>query len=165
MNASARAAAPSTRWLTFSVDTLRFALPLEAVERIVRAAEYTPLPLAPDVVLGALDVAGEILPVFSPRRRFRLADRPLAPTDQFVLARSARRRMVLAVDAALELIEKHPPAGTGARPHVPDLPYLRGALSLPDGLVLIQDLERFLLPEESDALDAAIREEEVRRAR
>jgi purine-binding chemotaxis protein CheW len=62
MSHAARQPGLAQRWVAFSVDTRRFALPLDAVERVVRAAEYTPLPLAPDVVLGALDVAGEILP-------------------------------------------------------------------------------------------------------
>jgi purine-binding chemotaxis protein CheW len=163
MNAATSATDLSARWVAFSVDSRRFALPLDAVERVVRAAEYTPLPLAPEVVLGAIDVAGEILPVFSLRRRFRLADRPLAVSDQFVLARSAGRRVALAVDAAQGLIDQVAPRERGVTPNVPDLPHLRGALSLPDGLVLIQDLERFLTDEETGALDAAMKE--VRRAR
>ncbi len=116
MNHPARQPDLAQRWVAFSADTRRFALPLDAVERVVRAAEYTPLPLASDLVLGALDVAGEILPVFSLRRRFRLTDRPLALTDQFVIARNAGRRLVLAYlrgRVMTELMRRLPNAGRG----------------------------------------------------
>src|SRR3954465_10263209 len=105
MSAVALAADPHARWVLFALDAGRYALPLAAVDRIVRAAEVTPLPQAPHVVLGALDVAGAILPVFSLRRRLALADRPIRSTDQFVIARSGHRRVILCVDAALGLLD------------------------------------------------------------
>ena len=42
---------------------------------------------------------------------------------------------------------------------------MRGVLSLPDGLVLIHDLEAFLSPEEETALDSALSALEGDRAR
>ena len=69
MNAAALEPENRARWVLFALDAGRYALPLESVERIVRAAEITPLPNTPAVVLGALDIAGDILPVFSLRRR------------------------------------------------------------------------------------------------
>ena len=56
MNAVGRPTA-SARWLAFELAGQRYALPLHSVSRIVRAAAVTRLPLAPDVVAGALDVA------------------------------------------------------------------------------------------------------------
>lgn len=163
MNAAVRDITGS-RWVLFALDGRRFALPLESVERIVRAAEVTPLTLAPPPVLGALDVGGKILPVFDLRSRFGLPVRRVGIDDQFIIARTTRRRVVLAVDGALGVVEHENelmPAGAIA----PDLRHLRGVISLADGLVLIQDLERLLSPEESSALDGALRAEESRRAR
>jgi len=40
--------------LAFSVGDYRYALPLSAVNRIVRAVEVTPLPDAPDTILGLI---------------------------------------------------------------------------------------------------------------
>ncbi|HTU67349.1 MAG TPA: chemotaxis protein CheW [Steroidobacteraceae bacterium] len=152
------------RWVLFALDAGRFALPLAAVERVVRAAEVTPLPKAPDVVLGALDVAGDILPVFSVRRRLALADRGIRPADQFVIARTGRRRVVLAVDTALGLADDPGTPVPGAA-LAPGLAHIRGIMSGPDGLVLIHDLERFLSDEEARELDAALRDARHRRGR
>ena len=165
MNAAARELEAGTQWVLFALDSGRYALPLHSIERIVRAAQYTPLPLAPAAVLGALDVAGHILPVFNLRNRFQLPERALSLTDQFIIARTVRRRVVLAVDAALGVMEAPAQGAMDSARLTSGLPHIRGVLSLPDGLVLIQDLEQFLSPDESAGLEAAIRDEEQRRAR
>jgi purine-binding chemotaxis protein CheW len=165
VNAAACELEAGTQWVLFALDSGRYALPLHSIERIVRAAEHTPLPLAPAAVLGALDVAGHILPLFNLRNRFRLPERPVTPTDQFIIARTVLRRVVLVVDAALGVIDAPAQGAIDSARLTPDLPHIRGVLSLPDGLVLIQDLEQFLSPDESAGLEAAIRDEEQRRAR
>jgi purine-binding chemotaxis protein CheW len=165
MKAAARESSDGAQWVLFGLDAGRYALPLENVERVVRAAAYTPLPLAPAVVLGALDVGGKILPVFNLRHRFRLPERALAPDDQFIIARCAGRRVVLVVDAAQGVADEPATPMVSSSTIAPELTHLQGVMSLPDGLVLIQDLERFLSAEEATALDAAIRSEEQRRAR
>jgi purine-binding chemotaxis protein CheW len=167
VNAGAREQEPDVRarWVLFGLDSGRFALPLASTERIVRAAEYTPLPLAPAAVLGAIDVGGNILPVFNLRNRFQLPERPLALSDQFIIARTPRRSVVLVVDVALGVIDEPAQGAIDSARLAPGMPHIRGVLSLPDGLVLIQDLERFLSSEETHALDAALHVEEKRRAR
>jgi purine-binding chemotaxis protein CheW len=159
VNAAAHEIA-APRWVSFALDAQRFALPLAAVSRIVRAVEITPLPLAPGVVAGALDVAGRIMPVYDLRRRLRLPERPLRLDDQLVIAHTARRPVAMVIDRALGIIEAWPRDDAAAlEPH---LRHLRGVLSQPDGLVLIQDLEDFLSPEEDAALESALRAAEVR---
>jgi purine-binding chemotaxis protein CheW len=165
MSAAAQDFEPGAQWVLFALDSGRYALPLASIERIVRAAQYTPLPLAPAAVLGALDVGGDILPVYDLRNRFQLPARPLALSDQFIVARTAHRRVVLAVDAALDVVDEPAQAILDGARLSSGLPHVRGVLSLPDGLVLIQDLERFLSPEEAVTLEGAMRDEENRRAR
>ena len=63
--------------VVFALDDRRIALPLAAVERVVRAVEVTPLPKAPAVVLGAVNVQGNLVPVFHLRRRFRMPEREI----------------------------------------------------------------------------------------
>jgi purine-binding chemotaxis protein CheW len=140
----------------FRLDDNRYALPLEIVERAVRAAKVTPLPLAPAVVLGALDVEGDVIPVFDLRRRFQLPERPLHPAQQFVLASAAGRRVALRVDATLGVIERPLSEIAAATRVVPTAEHFIGLIRLEDGLVLIQDLTRFLSAEEGRDLDRAL---------
>jgi purine-binding chemotaxis protein CheW len=141
----------ASRWLVFSLDAQRYALPLESIQRVVRAAAITPLPQAPEFVAGVIDVAGRVLPVFDLRRRLDLPPRALALNDQFILARTPRREVALVVDATSGLIEAEP---------VRDSEY--EVLTHPEGLVLIHDLENFLTSEGDAALEWALRAAEAR---
>lgn len=152
--------AQSAQWVVFRLDDGRYALPLSAVERIVRAAQITPLPLAPPIVLGALDVAGEILPVFDLRLRFGLPQRPLDPSDQFVIAHTSRRKVVLAVDSAQGVIEHPASSVVDSQQLTAEIAHIRGVMALDDGLVLIQNLEELLSQDEALALDRALRAQE-----
>ena len=161
--ASRSASAERARWVLFRVAAERFALPLDAVVRVVRAAEITPLPHAPAAVLGALDVAGEVLPVFDLRRHFGMPARDLHPDQQFLVAETRERRVVLVVDVALDVLERSPRERLNTARIAPDSP-LAGVLTSEDGLVLIHDLEKLLTTEETRALDLALDEARARRA-
>ena len=140
----------------FLLDAARYALPLAAVERIVRAVEVTHLPGAPPIVLGAIDVQGRVLPVFDIRRRFGLPERDIDPADQFVIAHTANRTVALVVDEAQGVLQSPASDTISAASIATGLEHLRGVIRRPDGLVLIQDLDLFLSPAESRALDEAL---------
>jgi purine-binding chemotaxis protein CheW len=149
----------SVQLVVFRLDEQRYALSLAAVERIVRAAEVTLLPDAPPIVLGALDVEGRVLPVLNIRRRFGLREREVSPADQFLIARTAPRTVVLVVDEAQGVIERSQAEIIGSAQIVPGLGQFQGVVRLDDGLVLIHDVEKFLSLDEARALDEAINQE------
>lgn len=145
--------------VVFRVDEQRYALRLAAVECIIRAVEVTALPNAPDIVVGAIDVAGSVLPVLDIRRRFRLPAKEISPSDQFLIAHTARRTVVLVVDEAQGVIERSPTEIVGSGQIVPGLEQFQGVVKLDDGLALIHDLEKFLSVDEARTLDAALNQE------
>lgn len=144
------------RLVVFALDEQRYALPLSVVERAVRAVEVTPLPKAPDIVCGIVNVQGRVLPVFNIRRRFRLPEREIALTDQFIVAHARRRPVALAADAVSGVLEYSGRDAIPARDILPGIEYLEGVVKLEDGLVLIHDLERFLALDEESALERAL---------
>lgn len=138
--------------LVFKLDEQQYALHLEAVERIVSAAAITPLPKAPDIVLGILDIHGEIVPVINVRKRFRKAEKELHPSDQFIIARARSLKVALVVDAAHGVVD-----WTGSSNIAPDeilsgMEYVAGVTRTDEGLVLIHDLDKFLSPGEEQLL-------------
>lgn len=145
--------------VVFRLGEQRFALPLEAVERIVRAAEVTPLLNAPSIVLGMIQVESRVLPVLNVRRRFRLPEREIQPADQFLIALTSTRAVVLVIDEAQGVIECPPSEMVSAASVAPGLEQVQGVAKLDDGLVLIHDLEKFLSLDESSALDEVMSEE------
>jgi purine-binding chemotaxis protein CheW len=149
----------SSKLVVFHLDDQRYAIPLAAVERIVRAVDVTALPKAPGIVLGVIDVEGRVLPVLNIRRKVGLADREIGPEDHFLLARTRQRTVVLVIDEAQGVIERPATEITGPGRIVPGLEQIQGVIKLEDGLALIYDLERFLSLEEARSLDKAMREE------
>ena len=142
--------------LTVRLADGRFAFRASDVREIVRAVAIAPLPAAGSIVEGAINVRGQVVPVLDLRARFGLPAEPLALHHHLVITRSAGRDAAFRVDEAEDLIEVSdadvvaPGALTSAARHV------AGVAALPDGAVVIADLDTFLSRWESDALDAAL---------
>jgi purine-binding chemotaxis protein CheW len=142
--------------LIFLLDGRCFGLHLRQVRRVVRAVDVVPLPNAPDIVLGAIDVRGSIVSVFNVRRRFGFVDREISPDDQFIIAGTSQRTVALAVDSVTDVIVRPKEQLVAASEILDQLELVEGALQLEDGLVLIHDLDRFLSPHEERALEQAL---------
>jgi chemotaxis signal transduction protein len=144
------------RVIEFESSNHRFALPLGCVQRVVASAQPAPLPGAPAIVLGVLNVAGQMLTVIDFGRRIGAAPGPILPSQQLLIVELSGFAVGLMVDAILGVAER---AGLGA----PALPAKIGAAGfvdsfarLDDGLCMILDPERFLFDEEQAALLAAL---------
>ncbi len=104
----------SNQFVVFTLDGQAYALHLSVVERIVRVVEVTPLPKAPEIVLGVVNVGGKIIPVIDIRKRFRLHGREIDLSDQLVIANTLHRRVALVVDSVIGVIERSVPEVTAA---------------------------------------------------
>lgn len=142
--------------LVFQVGEHRYAIPSAQVRELIRAVRIVPLPRAPAIVEGVINVRGEVIPVLDLRTRFRLPPKPLEPTDHFVLAWAGPRPVALRADRAVDLIRLDPRQVQDARAVVPNVEYVAGVAKLPDGLVLIHDLATFLSEAEAMTLDQAL---------
>jgi purine-binding chemotaxis protein CheW len=142
--------------LVFEVEGQRFGVFASAVEEVARAVAVAPLPRAPAVVDGIINVRGRLAPVLDLRRRFRLRDKPVDPTEHFVLARCDGRLVTLRADRVLGLQRvraadlEQPRTATTRADHV------AGVAKLPEGLVMVYDLESFLTEAESKELGWAV---------
>lgn len=123
---------------------------------MVRAAAITPLPQAPEIVLGILDLQGEVIPVINLRKRFRLPERALRSEDQFVIARTATRTLALVVDSTDCVLEQAERSVVPAQEILAGMEYLEGVTRTAEGLVLIHDLESLLFAAEEERLAQAL---------
>jgi purine-binding chemotaxis protein CheW len=158
VNDPSRSRAAELDVLLFELAEQRFALRLADVLEVVRAVALRPLPNAPAVVEGIIDVRGDIVPVLDIRARFGLAPKPIALTDHFVLGSAGARRLALRVDRATDMA-RVPFLDVHDAVNLPrGVAHIAGVASLPDGLVLLNDLPSFLFALESEQLDAALAE-------
>lgn len=131
-------------------------MPLAAVERVVRAVEITPLPKAPAIVIGIVNVQGRVTAVVDIRKRFGLREREPALSDHLVVANTVKRPVALVVDAVTGVREYSEAEVAAADAIVPGTDYIAGVVKLSDGMALIQDLDRFLSLDEERRLDEAL---------
>lgn len=134
------------RLFTLRLDQQRYALKLRDVERVLRMVEITALPEAPSAVLGLINVQGRVLSVIDLRRCLDLPPREVEPEDVLVIVRTAAGMVALAADAVEGVTERPEQATVSAQEIVPAPADLEGVVKLPDGLVLICDLDRLLEP-------------------
>jgi len=143
--------------LVFTLDEQRYALHLSAVERVVRVIEITPLPKAPEIVIGVINMHGRIIPVVDTRKRFRLRECEIGLSDQLIIANTGTRPVALIVDSVAGVTEQSKDRIVQAEKIVPGTEYVEGVLKLDDGMVLIHDLDGFLSLKEEKALERAMR--------
>lgn len=147
------------QYIVFILDDQRYALHLSRVDRVVARVHITPLPGAPDIVLGVVNLQGRIIPVINLRQRFNLPQREAALTDRLIFAHMAhreRRLVALAADAVTEVIECSGESLIPPDDILAELKYLEGIIKLKDGLILIHNLDKFLSLEEEKSLDLAL---------
>jgi purine-binding chemotaxis protein CheW len=65
-----------TQFCTFFVDGLAFGVEVRKVQEVIRYQDMTPVPLAPPVVAGLINLRGQIVAAIDLRRRLGLSDRP-----------------------------------------------------------------------------------------
>jgi len=144
-------------WLViFILDGQRYGLYLDAVEQAIRAVAITRLPKAPGIVIGVINIQGQIIPAVNVRKRFGLPLREMAVSDQVIVARTTARDVAMVVDEVTGIVEYTGMELVPKEKILPGLEHIDGIVVLNDGLVLIHDLEKFLSLEEQRSLDGAL---------
>lgn len=146
----------SQKLIVFILDDRRFALPLTAVERVIRMVDIAPLPKAPEIVTGVINISGAIIPVVDIRRRFSLPGRQAQTSDQILISHTSKRPVGIVVDEVTGLIECPVEDIIEGEKILPGMEYVEGVARLRDGMVLIHNIDTFLSLDEERALDESI---------
>jgi purine-binding chemotaxis protein CheW len=144
--------------LVVTLDGDNFALAVEDVREVLRAAQPTALVNAPAVVEGVLNVRGELVPLLSIRSRLGRRPREMRAADYVVVARASGRVVAFAVDAVVEL--RRIPAShiTEAAAVVAGTSHIEGIATLADGAMVIHDLGALVDADELFVLGRALAE-------
>jgi purine-binding chemotaxis protein CheW len=140
----------------FTLEGQHYGLRLSAVDKIVHMVEVTPLPKAPEIVLGVVNLQGRVIPVFDIRRRFRLPQREIQLSDHLIVAHTTRRAVALVVDSVTTVVDLSEQELVEPQEILPNLEYVEGVAKQEDGIILIHNLDEFLSLEEDRALDEAM---------
>jgi purine-binding chemotaxis protein CheW len=134
----------ATVWLcTFKAGDRWLGIEVARVQEILSARPATPVPLAPPVVAGLVNLRGQIVTAVDLRRRLELAGEALGRDPAQVVVHGAAGAVSLLVDevgdvleVAEEDFEPPPPTLTGGAREL-----IAGAWKLPDRLLLALDVD------------------------
>ncbi len=92
-------------YLTFSINEYAFALPLNQVNRVIRAVAVTVVPESSKNVYGVIDYHGKIIPVINLRECLGMGTKEISSNDRFLLLDTPKRLVAITVDAVDKLKE------------------------------------------------------------
>lgn len=96
-------------FLSFDVEEETYAFPLGAVHEILRPPPLTPVPRAPDYVLGVISVRGTIVTVFDPNQMLGLCGIEEASIGRVLMVDNGVERVGVAVSRVLQVERLGPP--------------------------------------------------------
>lgn len=135
------------QFCTFYVDGLYCGIEVALVQEVIRDQVLTPVPLAPRVIRGLINLRGQIVTAIDLRRRLELPDQPAGgPPSMNVILRADEGLVSLLVDEIGDVIEI---AGEtfDAVPttlNAVTRQLIRGAFLLTARLLLVLDVDRVM---------------------
>ncbi len=133
-------------WVVFALAGEWYALPIAAVQEIIRVPEITRVPDAPSVVRGVANLRGRVLPVVDLRLRLGLPAVDFDASSRILVLPARGRLIGLLVDAVSNIerirpseIQPIPPDVITERSH-----YFRGVARMDDRLTVLLDSEHVL---------------------
>lgn len=145
--------------LIFTIDEQRYAIHLQAVERVVPAVEIMPLSEGPDMVTGVINVQGQVIPALNIRRKFRLHERDIELDDSIVIVKGSKWTVAFAVDSVEGVLERRQEEIIPAEEILPDMEYTEGVIKIHDDIVFLYDIDKALSFEEKDEIEAVMKKE------
>ncbi len=140
----------------FQLDKSQFALPLQSIENIVQVVEISPLPNMPDHILGIINLHGTIVPVINLRILFRLPTKQIELSDQLIIVNTSSHKHALLVDSTSKVLELEKDNIIETDQIINEIQYVNGVGKLNGDIILINDVDLFLNPDEIESLTNAI---------
>jgi len=93
------------KFSTFYLDGLLFGIEVEKIQEVLGRQEITPVPLAPPVVLGLVNLRGQIITAMDLRRRLGLGEHTANHLSINIVVRSNEDILSLLVDEIGDVVE------------------------------------------------------------
>lgn len=134
----------SGQFSTFFVADMFFGVDVLHVQEVLRSQQMTPVPQAPEVIEGLINLRGQIVTAIDMRRRLRLPPRLGDQAPMNIVVRTVDGAVSLLVDEIGDVLDvdsatyERPPENLDAAAKE----LIRGVYKLKDQLLLVLDEER-----------------------
>ncbi len=139
--------------VTFYLADEEYGVDVRLVQEIIRVAEITQIPRAPEFIKGVINLRGRIIPVVDLKRKLNLGDVEHTRQARIVVVKIKDRLLGLLVDGASQVL-KVPVSTIEPAPEEVveiDANYIRGVAKLEKRLIILVDLQKILAFEAREA--------------
>ena len=135
-----------SQYSTFTVDGLLFGVDVQRVQEVLRHQTITPVPLAPRVVRGLINLRGQIVTALDLRARLSMEPHATEAQPLNVVVRTDEGAVALLVDDIGDVITADPDTWESAPATLSDAArdLIPGAYKLDGRLLLQLDVDRAL---------------------
>ncbi len=145
-------------WVTLSLASETFALPVSPVREILRISSITRVPHAPYPIRGVTNLRGRVIPVLDLRIRLELPEGELTRMSRIIVVSSRGRLLGLLVDAVHQVlhldVDRIQPPPEDVMTVQSD--YISGVYHVEQGLILLLDVDRALVIRDAPVAPAAL---------
>jgi purine-binding chemotaxis protein CheW len=158
-------AAPATSAETYNLVTFRlgqevYALPIEAIIKIISMVTITSIPRVHESVEGIINVRGAAVPVINLRRYLGVPEVPLGLHTPIILVQVSKHTMGLIVDEVIDVQEidgeRVARLGDIMPEKLGDVPILDGIVHMPEGTILLLNIDQLFMPSQIEALTRVV---------
>ena len=147
------------RDIIFLVGKDEYGMDVQAVTAIEPMMDIVPVPNAPACVLGLMNLRGEVIPVYSLRKRFAMEESNDAARNKLIVTRYDEKFLAFKVDEVMEMqdfedadISDTPVIAKSARTN-----YVRAVANKKGKLVLLLDPAGMYEGDEEARMDAVLK--------
>ncbi len=143
--------------VAFKLFDQRFALNAQCVDRIIQIVEINSIAKMPDYISGVINMHGEIIPVINMHILFNKSERQLELSDKLIIVNSYSIKYALWIGSNIEVLEIEEDDITSSENIIEGIPYLQGIIRKKGELIFINDVDKFISPEELQILHEAVK--------
>ena len=130
----------------FRIGGETYGVHISAVREVVRVPEITPVPNAPEMIEGVINLRGKIIPVMDLRKRFKQGEIQVDKKNRILVVELHSRLLGLIVNSASEVL-KIPPSEIEAPGNMfseGESGYVTGVGKLNGRLIILLDIAKLL---------------------
>lgn len=143
--------------LIFTINKLKLGVTLDITQRVIHAVEITPLPGAPGIVEGLINLEGNTLPVINIRKRLNLESKKIVPSDKIIVVHTEDISFAFFADEVIGLKEININSIKKSSDLLPETNELiEGIVVIKNEIVLIHNVNKFLSLWEQKKLKKAL---------
>ncbi|WP_081310428.1 chemotaxis protein CheW [Pseudoalteromonas luteoviolacea] len=138
------------KYLAFELNHASYSINISLVKEIMEYVEVDPIPMAPDFIIGAINLRGEVIPVFDLSLRLGKQPQELTNRTCIIIAECLFNEQQITIGLKVDIVTKVLDISGSDIDSVPSIGgqfhsrFVLGLAKLPDKLMTILDISKIL---------------------